>query len=86
MSDSHRGHPIVLVGGAWLYSDTREPVAENPDRDCGHCGLPNTPEGHDGCLGTLDGAMNACCGHGNAAEAYVQPPPREKAGARPPPR
>lgn len=40
---------------------------------CGHCGLARTPEGHDGCLGTLPDVMNACCGHGGQAEgAYVQ--------------
>ena len=32
----------------------------------------NTKEGHDGCLGTLPGIMNACCGHGDIDEAYVQ--------------
>ena len=71
--DTHRGHPITQVASdTWVYSDTREPVADNPNRDCGHCGLPNTPEGHDGCLGTIPGAMNACCGHGNQGAAYVQ--------------
>lgn len=40
---------------------------------CGHCGLDATPEGHDGCLGTLPGdVMNACCGHGNNDSAYIQ--------------
>ncbi|MGP9796185.1 hypothetical protein ACT3UJ_02320 [Halomonas sp. 86] len=41
---------------------------------CAKCGLPPTPEGHDGCLGTLDEklVMNACCGHGNDRQAYVQ--------------
>lgn len=40
---------------------------------CGHCGLSRTPEGHDGCIGTLPGVTNACCGHGGTAEgAYVQ--------------
>lgn len=41
-------------------------------RGCGHCGLHPTPEGHDGCLGTIPGAMNACCGHGNVELAYIQ--------------
>ena len=72
--DSHRGHQIVLAGDVWLYADTGELVSENPDRPCGHCGLPNTPEGHDACLGTVPGAINACCGHGVAAAAYVQFP------------
>jgi hypothetical protein len=40
---------------------------------CGHCNLERTTEGHDGCLGTLPGLMNACCGHGGNAEGvYVQ--------------
>jgi len=45
-----------------------------PRRPCGHCGLHDTPEGHDGCLGTLPDPdiMNACCGHGTRDWAYVQ--------------
>jgi hypothetical protein len=39
---------------------------------CGHCGLKRTPEGHDGCIGTLKNVMNACCGHGENEVAYVQ--------------
>ena len=40
---------------------------------CAHCGLPPTPEGHDGCLGTLQGDIkNSCCGHGNDNQAYIQ--------------
>lgn len=41
---------------------------------CDHCGIKRTPEGHDGCLGTLDEirVMNACCGHGEESMAYVQ--------------
>lgn len=31
---------------------------------CRHCGLDRTPEGHDGCLGRLEGVQSACCGHG----------------------
>jgi hypothetical protein len=41
---------------------------------CGQCHIDRTPEGHDGCLGTLPGnIMNACCGHkGHAEGAYIQ--------------
>lgn len=39
---------------------------------CGHCGLNRTEQGHDGCIGTLKGVMNACCGHGQNSTAYVQ--------------
>ena len=70
MSEYLRGHQIEKVNDQYVYSDTKEPTAGN-ERDCGHCGLRNTIEGHDGCLGTLPGVMNACCGHGHQ-EAYVQ--------------
>lgn len=66
-----RGHLIIERERRWLYADTGQPVADAPGRPCGFCGLPNTPEGHDGCLGALPGAVNACCGHGVEAEAYV---------------
>jgi len=39
---------------------------------CAKCKKEPTKEGHDGCLGTLPGVMNACCGHGQANQAYVQ--------------
>lgn len=55
----------------WCYADTMLPVSEDAARPCGHCGLANTPDGHDGCLGTLPGVLNACCGHGIDGDAYV---------------
>ena len=40
---------------------------------CIKCKKGPTPEGHDGCLGTLPGPiMNACCGHGRDEIAYIQ--------------
>lgn len=72
-----RGHPIAwdALRERWIYCDTREPTVETwRGRPCGHCGQHATPEGHDACLGTLPGVTNACCGHGNDAEAYVQRP------------
>ncbi len=68
----YRGHSIQFLDGVWVYSDTKESVASFKDRPCGLCGLGNTVEGHDGCLGELKGLMNACCGHGNINEAYIQ--------------
>jgi len=68
----HRGHPMILRNNVWLYQDNCNPVSDDPDRECGHCDKPNTPEGHDACLGTLPGVMNACCGHGTSADAYIQ--------------
>lgn len=68
-----RGHKIEKIDGEWVFSDTKEPTVKTwHKRPCGYCGEYNTPEGHDGCLGTLPGVMNACCGHGQTNEAYVQ--------------
>ena len=67
----HRGHEMRYEDGAWRYTVTGQLVAVNPEPDCGACGEKVTPEGHDGCLGTLPGVVNACCGHGVEAEAYV---------------
>src|SRR5690625_2095818 len=68
-----RGHPIKQRSdGAYIYVDTGELVAKVwADKPCGKCGLENTAEGYDGCIGeTVDG-MNACCVHGSVGEAYV---------------
>jgi len=68
-----RGHKIEFLNNQWVYFDTKEPTIETyKSRNCGHCNLPQTEEGHDGCLGTLRGVSNACCGHGEAKEAYIQ--------------
>lgn len=73
--DFWRGHMIEHdVNGVWCYVADHVPVADDPCRPCGACGLRNSPEGHDGCLGTLPGALNACCGHGRNQDAYVQLP------------
>jgi hypothetical protein len=66
-----RGHEIERIGDEWVYSSDKTPTVGN-ERDCGFCDKGNTPEGHDGCLGTLPGVKNACCGHGRSDEAYVQ--------------
>lgn len=71
--NSLRGHAIYFDGQEFRYSDNHEStVATWKERPCGHCGLHNTPEGHDGCLGTLPGVRNACCGHGQVRGAYIQ--------------
>lgn len=43
-----------------------------PNNPCKHCGKLYTKERHDGCIGTLIGVMNACCGHGDSRCCYVQ--------------
>ncbi len=73
ISSHLRGHEIVLVNEEWCFVDTLERSASTwLQRPCGLCGEENTPEGHDVCLGTLPGVMNACCGHGDLRDAYVQ--------------
>ena len=66
-----RGHKIEFVSGQWRYKDTGEPTEGNP-RQCGKCKANDRPDGHDACLGELQGIMNACCGHGDDAATYVQ--------------
>ena len=66
-----RGHTVLFVGGEWVYEDTRTATV-GEDRCCAACGEGRTKEGHDGCLGTIKGAKNACCGHGDAEDAYLQ--------------
>ncbi|MCO1599839.1 hypothetical protein [Desulfosporosinus nitroreducens] len=63
MITSHqRGHLIKYIDGAWVYADTNESITT--ERPCARCGRPPTHEGHDECLGIIDGATSACCGHG----------------------
>lgn len=67
------GHQIECKNGKCFYVDTGELTSTTyKDRPCGHCGKFPTKEGHDACLGTLPGLMNACCGHGQLSESYVQ--------------
>jgi len=72
----YRGHKLVRIGTEWRYADTLDLVVWGDGRPCGFCGKHSTPEDHDGCLGTLPGVMNACCGHGPDGHegAYVQFP------------
>lgn len=53
---------------------TTEHIGSGQLSRCAQCRLMPTPEGYDGCLGTLDErmVMNACCGHGDESFAYVQ--------------
>ncbi|QDP59552.1 MAG: hypothetical protein GOVbin4162_126 [Prokaryotic dsDNA virus sp.] len=77
------GHPIHYEDGYWILTETGEKLwtpllASGGQRlRCRECLKFPTPEGHDGCLGTLvnDGdkeIMNACCGHGDSRLAYIQ--------------
>lgn len=72
--DKFRGYEIYeKEEEKWYFSDTNKPTATtHMFRPCGHCGLENTPDGHDGCLSNLPGVKNACCGHGEREQSYIQ--------------
>jgi hypothetical protein len=68
-----KGHEIYNQDGCWYFVDTNEPALTTwRMRPCGHCNMEYTPDGHDGCIGHLPGVINACCGHGKSAKAYIQ--------------
>ena len=82
MPDYFRGHAIEQTSaGNYIYTDNGDSVAETwTQRPCGYCHRHNTPEGYDGCIGEVKDAINACCGHGNSEEAYVQYPDGKRYG------
>jgi hypothetical protein len=65
-----------------------EPVDPDNPRPCPHCRRPpfhceRCEEWHDGCLGHIDDATIACCGHGEVEDAYVGWPERSVVGLGP---
>lgn len=68
-----RGHPVRWDSclEVWRYSSDGA-IAYAEDRVCSHCGDPATADGHDSCISSLAEAENACCGHGDTVNAYVQ--------------
>ena len=63
-----RGWPIHLESPKWVYSDTGEEITDR--RACKRCGREPDSQGRDACLGHIEGATAACCGHG-ATQPYV---------------
>lgn len=57
-----RGHKIKLSKNGWKYCDNNQPVSD--DRPCKKCGRLPTKDGYDACLGYIENATSACCGHG----------------------
>jgi len=57
-----RGNPIIYKDDQWVYEDG-VPL-NHEERPCTRCGKMPTPEGYDACLGYIEGATSACCGHG----------------------
>jgi hypothetical protein len=57
-----RGHKIEYVNNKWIYSDNKRSFDDS--RPCKRCGKMPTKDGYDACLGHIEGATSACCGHG----------------------
>jgi hypothetical protein len=57
-----RGHKIIFINNKWVYEDNKKPIDNK--RPCKRCGKAPTSQGHDACLGHIDGMSSACCGHG----------------------
>ena len=59
-----RGHLITWdnLRQEWVYMDNKSSV--NVAHPCKRCSEMPTKEGHDACLGHIDGVISACCGHG----------------------
>ena len=66
---------VCMDGKVWRYADTKEIVDEL--RPCKRCGKSPTPEGHDACLGYIEGAASMCCGHGIATQIIITAERRE---------
>lgn len=64
----NRGHAVEYVNGEWIYSDNQQ--KQDDSRPCARCKKPPTKESHDTCLGNIEGAISACCGHG-VEDKYV---------------
>ena len=69
----HRGHKIFYDFSTekWYYADGTIQRA-NDRKKCAHCGMPPTKEGYDYCLGHIEGAEFACCGHGGRQKRYIK--------------
>ena len=69
MITSHsRGNLIIYRNNRWEYEDGV--ALDKEERPCVRCGRMPTKEGYDACLGYIEGATSACCGHG-IEEGYV---------------
>lgn len=65
-----RGHIIICTDGKNWTMENGSPV--DYSIECKHCKENVNEQGHDKCISNLNGVRNACCGHGNNSEAYVQ--------------
>ncbi|CDQ41888.1 hypothetical protein [Virgibacillus salexigens] len=61
ITSSSRGHYIYFDGLHWRYMNGD---LDDGSRSCKKCGKMPTAEGFDACLGYIEEATSACCGHG----------------------
>ena len=76
-----RGHAVIAFDLGqqplrWYYSADivlvdNDPGQARASRPCVHCGQPCEPGAPDPCLGLMAETGGACCGHGQARDAYV---------------
>ena len=59
ITSHYRGHKIIYTD-KWTFADGSKLC----EVLCKRCGKMPTAEGHDSCLGHIDGVTAACCGHG----------------------
>ncbi|TAH62778.1 MAG: hypothetical protein EWM50_04995 [Gottschalkiaceae bacterium] len=62
ITSNSRGHQTYYDGLNWRFTDNKQ--IDNGTRECKRCGRKPTLEGYDACLGHIEGATSACCGHG----------------------
>lgn len=66
------GNAMVFRVGrsGWTYLVTEERVDPKAPAPCPRCGLVPGADGHDACVGHVEGAWSVCCGHG-VADPYA---------------
>lgn len=71
VSSYTRGWKIIwdFIKQKWFYADTGE--SADIERSCNRCGKFPTSDGHDACLGYIEGVESACCGHG-ISKAFIK--------------
>ncbi len=74
--DTMKGHSMILkpVGDTYelVYKDNGLSVIESDPRACTKCGRKSGYREPDLCLSKLPGVKNACCGHGDIKNAYIE--------------
>lgn len=63
-----RGNLIKYIDGIWKYEDGTP--LDQEERPCVRCGKMPNKDGSDACLGHIEGATSACCGHGKV-KGYI---------------